>query len=207
MTKRRDKGARRSAKSWDCGGRNPKSEKSVGVWSCFPSRPRWHSGVPPKSEKPSINLNPSPAGHFLVRSVPIRLIDKRDQTQRCKACRGTQRRLPSTTSATFAVLSSDIVSRREDSLDCGGKRSATPLWDRPQPCQSGVALRFPPQSKTLWLRLRRAMPRRLVRLSADRVSTIQSDFRISDFGFPSDFGFRISDFPLFRRSAQASLPV
>jgi hypothetical protein len=33
-------------------------------------------------------------------------------------------------------------------LDCGGKRSATPLFDRQQPCQSGVALRFPPQSKT-----------------------------------------------------------
>ena len=41
-------------------------------------------------------------------------------------------------------------------LDCGGKRSATPLWDRPSRCQSGVALRFPPQSKTLRLRLRRA---------------------------------------------------
>jgi hypothetical protein len=42
-------------------------------------------------------------------------------------------------------------------LDCGGKRSATPLWDRQQPWPSGVALRFPPQSKTLWWRLRRAM--------------------------------------------------
>jgi hypothetical protein len=35
-------------------------------------------------------------------------------------------------SAFFAVLFPDIVSRREDSFDCGGKRSATPLWDHQQ---------------------------------------------------------------------------
>jgi len=34
-------------------------------------------------------------------------------------------------------------------LDCGGKRSATPISDG---IKSGVALRLPPQSKTLhWL--------------------------------------------------------
>jgi hypothetical protein len=38
-----------------------------------------------------------------------------------------------------------IFAERDEVLDCGGKRSATPLFDRQQPCQSGVARRFPPQ--------------------------------------------------------------
>ena len=37
--------------------------------------------------------------------------------------------------------------------------AATPLFDREQSFQSGVALRFPPQSKKIW-RLRRAAPLR-----------------------------------------------
>jgi hypothetical protein len=32
-------------------------------------------------------------------------------------------------------------------LDCAGKRSATALFDRAASCESGVALRLPPQSK------------------------------------------------------------
>jgi len=31
--------------------------------------------------------------------------------------------------------------------------AATPLWDAAKRCKSGVALRFPPQSKKVWLRL------------------------------------------------------
>jgi hypothetical protein len=42
-------------------------------------------------------------------------------------------------------------------LDCA---AATPLFDCGQSFQSGVALRFPPQSKKIWLRLCRAAPLR-----------------------------------------------
>jgi hypothetical protein len=34
---------------------------------------------------------------------------------------------------------------------CGGKLGATPLFDYGSSFQSGVALRFPPQSKKIWL--------------------------------------------------------
>jgi hypothetical protein len=66
------------------------------------------------------------------------------------------------------VLSVRIFENREDFglrwQPAGAKRSedwsaaATPLFDCGQSFQSGVALRFPPQSKKIWLRLRRAMP-------------------------------------------------
>jgi hypothetical protein len=32
-------------------------------------------------------------------------------------------------------------------MDCGGKRSATPLWEPPDVCESAVALRLPAHSK------------------------------------------------------------
>ncbi len=117
-----------------------------------------------------------------VVTVFIRLVGKRSQTQRCKAHRDTQRRLLLATSATFPLLAHRIVAHREDFLDCGGKRSATPLLDRQQSCQSGVALRFPPQSKTFGLRLRRAMPLRLVCLSTNRKSAVVTSFLLAKRG-------------------------
>ena len=61
-----------------------------------------------------------------------------------------------------------IIVRREDFgvrwQPAEAKRSevcsaaATPLFDCGPSFQSGVALRFPPQSKKIWLRLRRAVP-------------------------------------------------
>jgi hypothetical protein len=46
-----------------------------------------------------------------------------------------------------------IIVRREDFGVRWQSAAATPLFDCGQSFQSGVALRFPPQSKFFWLRL------------------------------------------------------
>ena len=190
MTKRRDQGARRQAKSWDRGERNPKSEgspKSEIRKVCRPLVPFPKSSATAQRRVGEIceaipQPEPKSGQHFLVRSVLSRLVDKRDQTQRCKVRRGTQRRLPSTTSATFAVLAPNFIVFGEDFRE--GQETAE--------ARRTQRRRFFRQSLRIsrlcgllgsgfWLRLCRPMPRRLVRLSADRVSTIQIAFRISDF--------------------------
>jgi len=60
----------------------------------------------------------------------------------------------------FAVLSSDFVACGDDFGLRWQSAAATPLFHQTQLCQSGAALRFPPQSKNFWLRFRRAVPKR-----------------------------------------------
>jgi hypothetical protein len=60
-------------------------------------------------------------------------------------------------SAFPALLSVRIIACREDFGVRWQSAAATPLFDCEQSFQSGVALRFPPQSKKIWLRLRRAL--------------------------------------------------
>ena len=146
-----------------------------------------------------------------VKTTLIRLVDKplkrrgiarRSRNQRGRKPDSTQRsqrasprvaeeKLSLRNSApAIAVLSHRIVARREDFLDCGGKRSATPLWDRPQPWPSGVALRFPPQSKTHWWRLRRAMssaPRRSSRHATILRDSTAKDPKVPKGAFPASF--------------------
>jgi hypothetical protein len=56
-----------------------------------------------------------------------------------------------------ALHSVRIFENREDFGVRWQSAAATPLFDCGQSFQSGVALRFPPQSKFFWLRLRRAV--------------------------------------------------
>ena len=64
----------------------------------------------------------------------------------------------------FALQSLHTLARREDFGLRWQSAAATPLWSARQAwnpvargaCESGVALRFPPQSKSTGLRLRRA---------------------------------------------------
>jgi hypothetical protein len=57
----------------------------------------------------------------------------------------------------LCILSRNIVTSREDFGLRWQSAATTPLFDCGQSFQIGVALRFPPQSKKIWLRFCRAM--------------------------------------------------